>query len=537
MKRQWTRTLSVIMTVVLLLAMAAFAAAEETPQYGGTLVIAYNQEPDTMNVYSTHLLADVQTCVIQGLVIPDHDMNYVPVLCKEVPTLENGLIQLSEDGQTMTITYNLRENVKWHDGVPFTSADVKYTWEAVKDEAFIAEGKEGSDDIESIELPDDYTVVCHYNKVVADFATTLFTFGIMPKHVCEGTDLNLQSGYNREGFIGTGPYKFVQWVEGEYIELARNEDYYKEGGYIDTIIFKFVPDYNTQLTQLKTGEVQFAMGLPTDMYEELASLPGIVTEAAPLNAWGHIDFNFKNEILGNNLTVRRALNYLTDKQGYVDDLMLGLPVVTNSIWMPTDKYHNDNLPEHEYSIEKAIALLEEDGWMPGADGVREKDGQRLEFMFLGRTGQPDEAKIQQVFAEACAQAGIKININNMDNSAMSSLRMSGDYDLKMHRWITGSASRTRFYSNVAFAPLSVNDVFYDNQEITDLLVASDTMLDFDERKATLDKVQELLLEDMATIPVYQHAQIVAHTDKLHGFVSNPTNMTHFWDVGEWWLEQ
>ncbi|MDL2319253.1 peptide ABC transporter substrate-binding protein [Eubacteriales bacterium OttesenSCG-928-A19] len=537
MKTKGMRLLGLVLSIVMMATMTTFAVAEGTPQRGGTLVIAYASEPDTMNVYSTHMLADVQTCIVQGLIIPDGNMNYVPVLCKEVPTLENGLIELSEDGATMTITYNLKEGVKWHDGEPFTSADVKFTWEAVSNPDFIAEGKEGCDDIDRIETPDDYTVVCYYNKPVADFASTLFTFGILPKHMLEGEDMNLQTGYNREGVIGTGPYKMVQWVEGEYIELARNEDYYEDGAWLDGIIFKFVPDYNTQLTQLKTGEVQFAMGLPSDMYADVQAVDGVVADATVRNAWCHIDFNFRNDILGQDLAVRQAINYCVDKEGIVNNLLGGLPVVADSSWMYFDQFHNPNLPAHEYSLEKAAQVLEDAGWTLNASGVREKDGATLEFEWLGRTTNADEIKIQQVVADACKEIGIVLTINNMAQSAMNDLRMSGDYDMKIGGWITGTPSRTRFYGNQAFAPDSVNDIFYDNQELSDLLAESDTVLDVELRKEMLYRAQEMMIEDMVTIPTHTLVQIVAHTENLKGFVPNPTNMTHFWAVADWYLEQ
>ncbi|MDL2319369.1 peptide ABC transporter substrate-binding protein [Eubacteriales bacterium OttesenSCG-928-A19] len=523
--------LTLAMTLPMLLSGAAVAEGAE-PQYGGTLIIAYTSEPDTMNTYSTHLLADVQHCMIEGLIVPNENLEYVPVLVKEVPTLENGLIQLTDDGK-MTITYNLKENVRWHDGEPLTSADVKFTWEAVKDEAFIAEGKEGTEDIDSIDCPDDYTVVCNYNKVVADFATTLFTFGILPKHVIEGTDLNAQTGYNVAP-IGTGPYKFVEWVAGEYIELARNEDYHDEGAYMDGIVFKFLPDPNTQLVQLKTGEVQFAMGMPTDMYEDLAAIDGMVTETPMLNAWFHVDFNFQNPLLAEK-EVRQAINYCVDKYGICENLLQGLYLAWDSPWQPMDQYHNPNLPEHVYDVEEAKAVLEAAGWVVGADGIRERDGEKLEFGIQGRTGYTDDLKIQQIIIDACKEAGISLIADNGAAASQSARWSDGDYDLKMHRWITGSASRTRFFSK-DHIPFN-NNSWWVNDEITALLAESDTMLDVEERKESLFRAQEILIEELPTIVIYNYVQLVTHTDKLQGFVPNPTNMTHFWHVKDWWLEQ
>lgn len=506
------------------------------PVYGGTVVVAYTQEPDTMNVYSTHLLADVQTCMIEGLLIPDQDMNYVPVLAKEVPTVENGLIQLTDDGK-MTITYNLKEGVKWHDGEPFTSADVKYTWEALYDENFIAEGKDGVYDIEKIECPDDYTVVCYYKYPVADYATTLFTFGILPKHVCEGTDLNEQTGYNVAP-IGTGPYKFKEWKQGEYIELVANEDYHEEGKpYLDGIIFKMIPDANTQLTQFKTGEVNFLMNMPFDMYEELQTIEGTTVEAARQNAWTTIDFNLSDPIIGDK-AVRQAISLCTNTDAIINQLFYGLPQACNSVWMPFDTYHNPDLPAHEYNPEKAAQILEEAGWVDtDGDGIREKDGQKLEIEFQARTDVDDDLKIQQVIMEECKQVGISMTADNAASATQSARWFDGDFQMNIHRWITGSPSRTRFYSANSIPPDGNNTVRYVNEELTQLLEESDQVLDVEQRKEMLYEAQEILLEDIPCYTVFNNVSILAHTDKLRGFVPNPTNMTNFWHVKDWWLAQ
>ena len=206
-----------LVTAAALTGARAFPAFAQ--QKGGKVVVGLTYEIDTMNVYSTGFLGDAQATVVEGLLAPDENAKYVPVLATEVPTVENGGIVVAADGKTMKITYKLRPDVKWHDGKPFTSADVKYTWEAVKDEKFIAKLKDGSQDIDSIDLPDDLTVVCNYNKIAPQFASTLFTFGIMPKHLLEGTDLN-QSSYN-ETPVGTGPFKVTEFVRGQYVAVER----------------------------------------------------------------------------------------------------------------------------------------------------------------------------------------------------------------------------------------------------------------------------------------------------------------------------
>lgn len=238
------------------------AAAAGDPVQGGDLVIALSYEPDTLNVYATHLMGDVQAFAVEGLLVPNEHMEYIPVLAKEVPTVENGLIVLHDD-DTMDITYNLREGVQWHDGSgELTSADVKATWVALANPDWTAESKQGVDEIDSIDTPDDYTVVCHYNRQTPDFAQCLFTFGIMPAHLIEGVDMNDPNGEYNSTMVGTGPYKFVEWVRGDHITLERNEDYWgEEGPYLDTITIRFVTDENTRINMLKSGEIDFTYGI------------------------------------------------------------------------------------------------------------------------------------------------------------------------------------------------------------------------------------------------------------------------------------
>src|SRR5262249_41636633 len=147
-------------------------------------------DKDTLNPYATGFLGDVEATVFEGLLAPNEKLEFVPVLASEVPTVQNGAITVSPDGKRITITYKLRPEVKWADGEPFTAADVKFTWEAVKDPKFIGESKDGTQDIDSIETPDPLTAVVHYNTVTPNFASTLFSVGVFPQHILQGKSLN-----------------------------------------------------------------------------------------------------------------------------------------------------------------------------------------------------------------------------------------------------------------------------------------------------------------------------------------------------------
>ena len=182
------------------------------------LIVGYDREPDTLNRFSTHILEDIQTCVIEGLTITDDKMNIVPLLATEVPTLANGGVVLRPDGG-MDVTWKLRPGVTWHDGTPFTSADVKFTVDAINDPRYNPESTDGFDRISSVDTPDPLTAVVHYKEVYAPYALQ-FVRGTLPRHVLEGRDIERASDYNRAP-LGTGPYRVAEWKSGEYIRLER----------------------------------------------------------------------------------------------------------------------------------------------------------------------------------------------------------------------------------------------------------------------------------------------------------------------------
>lgn len=527
------RALAIVLAAMLLLCGTG-AVAEETPRTGGDLVIGLQYEPDTLNVYSTHLLGDVQAMMVEGLLVPNAEMEYVPVLAKEVPTVENGGIVMNDDG-TMDITYHLRDDVYWHCGEKFTSADVLATWEALKNPDWQAESKDGVDDIESIELPDDYTVVCHYNTVTPDYAQTLFTFGIMPKHDIEGVDMNdPNNGYNSSP-CGTGPYKFSEWVSGEYIKLVRNENYYGDNGpYLDTVTFRFVTDENTRINMLKSGEIDFAYNIGYANYDQIKDLEGYEVIVHGQNSWRYLDFNVTVPGL-DDVNVRRAIVSAIDKQALVEQLFSGIPQAWDQPWMPSDPFHVEGFTsEWSFDLEKANAILEEAGWTMGSDGVREKDGTRLEFTLICRSGTSTDSLIAQVITSYLSQVGIKINTEEYASSTWSAMMYDGDYELGIGGYITSpGASRTVMYAIGS----ALNRGHWENEEFTALCEQMDKELDETKRKELVAQALQIFDSELPQMVIYASTEIVVVSSKLHGFEPNPTNMTNFCQSAGWWLEE
>ena len=510
------------------------AADAGDPVQGGDLVIALNYEPDTMNVYSTHLMGDVQAMMVEGLLVPDSNMEYVAVLAKEVPTVDNGLIELHDDG-TMDITYNLREGVKWHDGEPLTSADVKATWEALANPDWQAESKDGVDDIDSIDTPDDLTVVCHYNCQTPDFAQTLFTFGIMPKHMIEGVDMNDANGDYNSAPVGTGPYKFVEWKHGDHITLERNEEYWgEEGPYLDTVIFRFVTDENTRINMLKNGEIDFTAGIGFSNYPQVENIEGMVTVTNPLNSWQYVDFNCTVPGL-DDVNVRHAISCAIDKQALVDQLFNGIPTAWHQPWTVKDPYHVDDfVTEWDYDVDRAKQILDDAGWVEGSDGIREKDGVRLEFTIGCSSSSTADESIQQVLIADLEQVGIKLTAENYAASTWTAMMYDGDYQIGLGRYITSpGASRTVMYASDG----QLNRGGWKSEQFDEASHQLDVEMDEDTRKELVKTCLEAFDEGLPQVIIYSNAEVDVYTNALQGVQLNPTNMTNFCQSYTWWLQQ
>lgn len=522
--------------IVLLLLVAILVGSAFAQTRGGILDIGLGYEIDTLNPYSTGRLGDVQATVLEGLLAPDENAEFVPVLATEVPTLENGGIVLSEDGERMTVTYHLREGVQWSDGEPFTSADVAFTWEAVSNPDFLAESKGGTEYIDAIETPDDHTVVIDYNTVAPDFASTLFTFGILPRHLLEGEDLNT-SWFNEEP-VGTGPFMIEEYVPGQYVQLVRNPYYWDMGEdgealpYLDGLVFHILPDSNTLVTQLRSGEIDMAYNVP---YAQIATFENSAEDRVIANttlSWQHLSLNLESGALG-DVAVRRALAHAINKEA-VARALGGYPNPIDTVVVPIFSFSNPDVPTYEYDPEAAAALLDEAGYEMGPDGVRVgPDGERLSFRFMTQAGRSEYELAQQVMIANAAEVGIELTPDNQSGPALTDRMFASDYDVWYSGWITpGVPNYGIFYTTEG----NLNTMNYSNPELDEAIATANSSIDPDVRDEALRRFQEILATDVPTLPIIASPSMIVVPANLRNFVPNPTNMTNFVHSANWYLE-
>lgn len=503
---------------------------------GGTLTVALNYDLDTLDPYASGFLTDVQATFLAGLVAPDENAQYVPVLAEEVPTLENGGIVLSDDGQTMVVTYHLRPDLKWADGEPLTSEDVKFTWEAIKDPSYLGPEKDGTEEIERIETPDERTAVVYYNQVFPGFKASLFTYGLLPKHVLEGKDLNTDPFWDAP--FGAGPFRVTEFRPAEYVVVERNPYYFEtdENGvqlpYLDRIIFKIIPNTNTQITQLKSGEVDFAYNIPFTLVPSIENVPGITVITAKTLGFRHITFNLANELLADP-EVRKAFAHGIDREA-INKALGGYMTPIDTFVVSTFPFSSSDVPTYAYDPELARQILIDDGFTPGRDGIMERDGQRLSFSFMTQSGRAEYELAQQVVINQMKAIGIELTPDNKAGAALSEARRNGGFDVWYSGWITPADpvdSYVSFYATGGFN----NGGSYSNPEADAALERAATTLDPDELASAMADAQRIILSDLPAIPLFEAPSIIAVTDRLQNFKPNPTNQTNFRLPSRWWL--
>ncbi|MCC6319800.1 MAG: peptide ABC transporter substrate-binding protein [Gemmatimonadaceae bacterium] len=498
------------------------------------LVVGYDREPDTLNRFSTHILEDVQTCVIEGLVTNDEHMNIVPVLAASIPTLENGGVVMRPDGG-MDVTWKLRPGVRWHDGVPFTSADVKFTVDAINSPDYNPESTDGFDRISSVDTPDSLTAIVHYREPYAPYQLQ-FVRGALPRHVLEGKDIDRATEYNRAP-LGTGPYRVAEWKTGEYILLERVPNYWRGSAFpkIERIQFKFIPNTTTRVNQLASGEAHVVALVPWDKYRELATIPGLTVHRMPGNSYEHITLNQRQVPAFRDVRVRRALTHAIDRELIARTILDSLAPVVHGAIQPVSWAFTDSVQHYPFDPARARTLLDSAGWTDAdGDGIREREGVRLGFTLLTQAGFAIRESVSQAVQRMLRDVGADVKIQLVDGTAISSLWFEGKFDAMLHWWhMPADPEITLFFASDRTPPAGRNINYVADSTLDRLMYASDREIDQARRRAILVRVQQRLAELAPEIPLYNVTRLDGVPAALRNFKGNPTNTGVFWNVWEW----
>ncbi|HYO29528.1 MAG TPA: peptide ABC transporter substrate-binding protein, partial [Thermomicrobiales bacterium] len=455
----------------------------------------------------------------------------------EVPTRENGGV--SEDG--LTWTFKLRDDATWHDGQPFTSRDVQFTWETVMNPDVAVRSRTGHDKVASVETPDETTVVMTLKEAFAPFQAlwTSGVTGVIPAHILDGQDVHT-APFNTQSPIGTGPFKFVEHVGGDHLTVERNPDYHGGAPALERIIVKLVPEVPVLFTQFKTGEIDVVdyQGIQPDRFEEAEGLEERAVVLKPSNFVEFIYFN-NNLPQFQDKRVKQAIYHATDRQTVVDAIYYGLENPTLTYLPPTHWAYNPDVKQYAYDLEAAKALLDEAGFVPGADGVREREGVRLAFRMSTSAGNQSRESAQLVLQQAYKEIGVEMSIDNRPASTLWTEDVpAGNYDTLMVAWDNAIQSdpdpTSRLHSTmIPFeGGAGANYVAFKNEEADRLMEEGVRETDQAKRAEIYKRLQVILAEELPWAPILNNFDKFGHKASVQNYRPNPYLASYFDNAAE-----
>lgn len=533
---------------------------------GGTVVLIIPEEPTTLNYYSADAaivrqVADATS--MTGLTTVDQDGEFIPVLATEIPTIENG--GLSAD--LKTVTWKLKPALKWSDGAPLTSDDVKFTWEAISnpDSGALA-GTGGFDLIEAIETPDAQTAIVKYTEPYPGYLAQ-FAYGILPRHATGAPGDMVDWEWNRKP-VSAGPFVLSAWNSGESITLERNPNYYEAGKpYLDKLIFRVIPESAAQTALMLQGDAHVHLWPGEDQADYDSLLAGKAKQVLAPGIWNMaIDFNLSkpfdkdpsaNEphpILGDE-RVRQAIAHAIDYETLVNDVLRGT-VSPSTNPFAYGWYECDIPRQFGYDADKAKQLLTEAGWIEGSDGIRvaqgakyAPDGTRLSMELQGYTNFEPLDRTEQFIVEELKKVGVEAKIQNYDFSiifgtyADGSPRMLGDFDMLIYdRGFTiepqGEVEQAYLSTQIPSPdnPNGGNVWRWINPDADADIKAAGSTFDLDARRAAYCKLGEKIVNELPQIYFYVFQDGYGFSDKVTGYtVSTWGSMS--WGAQNWKLAQ
>lgn len=492
-----------------------------------TLRMGDIQEFDNLNPHlaTSIQLGDLSELTMAYLVRYDVHNRPRPELATEVPTQQNGGI--SKDG--LTITWHLRHGVKWSDGAPFDADDVVWTTGAVNNPANNEVGRDGWDLIAKIDEPDKYTVVFHLKKPYSGYLPTFFGSAganpcILPKHILAGLPNINTAPYNSKP-VGIGPFRYTEWVRGDHVTLEANPYYWRGEPKIKKIVYKVIPDRNTLLTQLETGEIDMWMYVPPAYVGRAVALPNVAHFRGPSYFYQHLDFNTAHPALADK-TVREALRLATNRKLLIDKVSHGVGLMQETPQSPVSPWYTP-LPLVPFDLAKANELLDQAGWKRGADGIRAKNGVRLNLEWATNAGSPDaDARIEQI-RSMWQQIGVGIVVKHYNTALFFQLTggvvYGGKFDVTAFLWqMTPDGDLNPMSSCTTIPPNGQNVTRLCDRNLQPLLDAEKAAYDEGQRKAIIAKATRILKDEVPFAVLSVLEDVHAYNKDLKNWQPNNT---------------
>jgi len=501
-------------------------AARKTarPVYGDTLIEALLGDiqgliPNITSDSASHTIGDL---IYSGLVKRDGSLRLVGDLAESWT--------VSRDCRNMT--FQLKKNVKSHDGRPFTADDVVFTYQAMVNPKTPTAYKEDFKAVESIEAVDAHTVRVRYArpyaKALQSWSTNMLPRHLLESYVAEGR--LREAPQNRESPVGTGPYRFKEWRTGEKVVLTANRDYYDTGPYLSRLVYRIIPSQATIFLELKAKAIDSSSTLTALQYKRQTDYPGFRRAYQkfryPSSAYTYFGFNLKDPRFADK-RVRQAFAYAISKQELIEGVRLGLGREATGPYKPGTWVYNPNVKRYPHDLERARQLLAEAGWREkNGDGLLVKDGKPFTFTLMTNQGNDERKKIAELIQASLRELGVGVDIRILEwASFIKEYVKKRRFEAIVLGWGIGlDPDQYEIWHSSKTGPDDLNHISYANPEVDEMLERGRSSCFEDERKKYYDRLQEILAEDQPVVFLYFPDALPVVATRVYGVVETPNGI-------------
>ena len=515
-----------MLTVAVIIDFGTVCIAQ-VPQRGGTVTAVYSVETHTLfspaggggNALFT------ATKVLERLIRLEHNGTFTPELATAW--------SISNDGRTYT--FELRQNVRWHDGEPFSAEDVEFTaiamWQQLGANPMLQR-------ITGARSSGPYRVAVSFDDPTPEFAVLASLAGsgglVLPKHLYEGTDLT-QNSYNNKP-VGTGPFRFKEWVRGSHVEFVKNGDYWDAPlPYLDKLIIRYIQDRGARAAAMEAGEVQVGVSTPLSRQDinRLEATPRfVVSRQGALAEFMNLEMNLSNPILA-NLQVRQAIAHSIDRNFVANVLMRGLGTAASGPIAPWHPFFNmDVQQDYAVDLEKARALLD-------AAGYPQKRGGRFTLRVVATPWYEENAQMAALVRQQLRRIGVETQIATPDRSAaIRQIYVGRDFDIAVSNnvsYVDPVLRTTLLYTSENIGRTFGNASGYSNPEVDRIAQAMLFETNTQERSRMADDLQRIVSSDIPIIPIAWKGNVMIYDRAVHNVTARPEVQYDSWK--DMWIEQ
>lgn len=513
---------------------APAATANLQPKKGGTITIGIANEPDQLDIHKTGMAVANQIAGNLGasLVTQDPDtLEFKPYLAESW--------EVSEDGKTWT--FKIRTGVKFHDGTDMTAKSIAETYQRALDPATAAKvAGSNLSEVESVEAPDDTTLVLHLKQPFAPLLQFLSDPGWLQPLSLQAI---AQAGdkYGRQP-VGVGPWKFEKWENGQSISFIRNEEFawadpiFKNQGapYADRLVYRFISENQTLLAALDSGSIDIARGVVAKDVAKYRDNPQFEVKEMLRNGLGlFVMLNTRRPVF-QEIEVRQALNKAINKEAIMKAVIQGEGIVSYGPLPPSLFGYDEGVQEYglKYQVEEAKALLEKAGYTKNAQGLYEKGGKPLKLDLLTQTG--TWAQASQLIQAMLKDIGVEVNIVTLEWGALVDTATKGSFDMTLMGYTLNDPDVLYLFLHSSQADNGLNFSYVKDEKMDELLVMGRTTVDSAARKDVYKEIQKYVVDQAWWVPIYTEKQFNVVRKPVEGVGIHPLRGLMYHDS---WVNQ